>query len=156
MDTPARHDRPFVLLTGGTGLVGGLVLAQLMRNEIPVALVVRGNRRQLAVERVDILMRRLEERFGRLFVRPVVLEGDMCQPGLGLSDADRRWIAANCGSVIHSAANLLFRPASEHPDNEPYRTNVEGTRYLLEVMISAQITEWHYVSTAYIAGLRVG
>ena len=156
MDTPARHDRPFVLLTGGTGLVGGLVLAQLMRNEIPVALVVRGNRRQLAVERVDILMRRLEERFGRLFVRPVVLEGDMCQPGLGLSDADRRWIAANCGSVIHSAANLLFRPASEHPDNEPYRTNVEGTRYLLEVMISAQITEWHYVSTAYIAGLRSG
>ncbi|MEJ7591360.1 MAG: SDR family oxidoreductase [Planctomycetaceae bacterium] len=156
MDTPARHNRPFVLLTGGTGLLGGLVLAQLMKNEIPVVVLVRGNRRQTAVERAEFLMRRLEERFGRHFVRPVVLAGDLCQPGLGLSDADRRWIASNCGSVIHSAANLLFRPASEHPDNEPYRTNVEGTRQLLEVMTAAQITELHYVSTAYIAGLRNG
>ena len=156
MDTPARHSRSFVLLTGGTGLVGGLVLAQLMENEIPVAVLVRGNRRQTAAERCEFLMRRLEERFACYFVRPVILDGDLCQPGLGLSDADRRWIASNCSSVIHSAANLLFRPASEHLDNEPFRTNVEGTRHLLEVMTSAQITELHYVSTAYIAGLRDG
>lgn len=148
--------RPFVLLTGSTGLVGGLVLARLLDCQIPVAVMVRGNRRQTAVERIDAVMGRLEELFGKLFVRPVVLEGDLCQPGLGLSDADHRWIAAHCGSVIHSAANLLFRPASEHPDNEPYRTNVDGTRHLLEVAAAARIKEWHYVSTAYIAGLRDG
>ena len=156
MDTPVRDNRPFVLLTGGTGLVGGLVLAQLMKHEIPVAVLVRGNRRQTAEERVELLMRRLEERFERHFVRPVIVDGDLCQPGLGLSEGDRRWIASSCESVIHSAANLLFRPASEHPDNEPYRTNVEGTRQLLEVMTAAQISELHYVSTAYIAGLRDG
>ena len=156
MDTPARHNRPFVLLTGATGLVGGLVLAQLLKNEIPVTVLVRGNRRQTAAERCEFLMRRLEARLGCHFVRPVILDGDLCQPGLGLSDADRRWIASNCGSVIHSAANLLFRPASEHPEHEPYRTNVEGTRHLLEVMTAAQFTELHYVSTAYIAGLRDG
>lgn len=108
MDSPARHDRPFVLLTGGTGLVGGLLLAQLLHFGIPVALLVRGNRRQSAVMRVEALMRRLEERFERLFVRPVVLDGDLCQPELGLSHSDRQWTASNCGSVIHSAANLLF------------------------------------------------
>lgn len=156
MDTLEPHNRPIVLLTGGTGFVGGLVLAELMKHEIPVAVLVRGSRRQAAAERAEILLQRLEERFGRHFVRPVILAGDLCQSGLGLSDADRRWIAANCGSVIHSAANLLFRPASEHPDNEPYRTNVDGTLRLLEVMTAAQIAELHYVSTAYIAGLRDG
>jgi thioester reductase-like protein len=148
--------RSFVLLTGSTGLVGGLVLARLLECQIPVAVLVRGNRRQTATERIEAVMGRLEERFGKLFVRPVVLDGDLCQPGLGLSETDRRWIAANCGSVIHSAANLLFRPASEHPDNEPYRTNVDGTRHLLEVATAAKISEWHYVSTAYVAGLRDG
>lgn len=103
-----------------------------------------------------MLMRKLEERFKRLFVRPVVLDGELCAAGLGLSAADRSWLHANCGSVIHSAANLLFKPASEHPDNEPYRTNVDGTRHLLEVATSFGISEWHYVSTAYIAGLRTG
>lgn len=156
MTTAVTQPRAFVLLTGSTGLVGGLVLARLLECQIPVAVLVRGNRRQTTVARVEAVMGRLEERFGKLFVRPVVLDGDLCQPGLGLSEADRRWIAANCGSVIHSAANLLFKPASEHPDNEPYRTNVDGTRHLMEVTTAARITEWHFVSTAYIAGLRDG
>ena len=156
MTTADTQPRPFVLLTGSTGLVGGLVLARLLECQIPVAVLVRGNRRQTAIERVEAVMGRLEERFRKLFVRPVVLDGDLCQPGLGLSEADGRWLAANCGSVIHSAANLLFKPASEHPDNEPYRTNVDGTRHLLQVTTAARITEWHYVSTAYIAGLRDG
>jgi thioester reductase-like protein len=148
--------RQFVLLTGSTGLVGGQVLARLIERDISVAVLVRSNRRQTAAERVEALMLRLEERFGRLFVRPVVLDGDLCKFGLGLSDSDRRWISENCGSVIHSAANLLFRPANEHPDNEPYRTNVDGTLNLLNLTKSVDIKEWHYVSTAYIAGLRNG
>jgi len=154
MPTGTPQSRPFLLLTGATGLVGGMVLALLLRCNLPVAVLVRGTRRQSAAERMEALMLRLEERFNRTFIRPVVLSGDLCSPNLGLSDSDRHWIAANCASVIHSAANLLFRPASTHPDNEPYRTNVEGTQRLLELTSEAGITEWHYVSTAYIAGLR--
>lgn len=156
MSLPVNNQRPFILLTGATGLVGGLVLARLLECEVPVAVMVRGNRRQTAAQRVEALMRRLEERFQRLFIRPVVIDSDLCQPGLGLSSSDRDWIAQNCGSIIHSAANLLFSPASKHPDNEPYRTNVDGTRHLFELTTSLGIREWHYVSTAYIAGLRDG
>ena len=156
MNTPATHNRPFVLLTGSTGLVGGLVLAKLLNCGLPVAVLVRANRRQSAAERLDALMRRMEERFNRLFVRPVVLAGDLCASGLGLTDHDQHWISANCGSIVHSAASLLFRPATEHPDHEPYRTNLEGTRQLLDVATRAGITEWHYVSTAYVSGLRSG
>ncbi len=156
MNISRRHDRPFVLLTGSTGLVGGLVLAKLLSCGIPVAVLVRGNRRQSATERVESLMRHLEARFDRLFVRPVVLSGELCASGLGLSETDQCWLTANCGSVIHSAASLSFRPAIEHPDHEPYRTNLEGTRHLLEVATRAGISEWHFVSTAYVSGLRTG
>lgn len=156
MNTSAQHDRQFVLLTGSTGLVGGLMLAKLLSCGIPVAVLVRGNRRQSASERVESLMRHMETRFNRLFVRPVVLSGDLCASVLGLSEQDQRWITANCGSVVHSAASLSFRPASEHPDHEPYRTNLEGTRQLLEFTTRARITEWHFVSTAYLSGLRTG
>lgn len=156
MQKALSTSRPYVLLTGATGLVGGLVLARLLECELPVAVLIRANRRQSAEERLESIMLRLEERLGRIFVRPVVISGDLCAEGLGVSERDQSWLAENCGSVIHSAANLLFRPASEHPHNEPYRTNVNGTRGLLEVLARAGITEWHYVSTAYIAGLRNG
>ena len=156
MTVDARDRRPYLLLTGATGLVGGMVLAKLISAGIRVAVLVRGNRRQSAAERIELLMQRLEQRLGQPLVRPKLLNGELCQPELVLNSADREWLSDNCGSVIHSAANLLFRPASEHPDNEPYRTNVDGTRNLLNVTTAAGISEWHYVSTAYVAGLRTG
>ena len=137
--------RKFVLLTGATGLVGGLVLANLLQSGQPVAVLVRGNRRLSAFERTEMLMRRLEDRFGRLFSRPVVLAGDLNSPGLGVEASDREWVASNCSSVIHSGANLLFRPAKDHPDNEPFRTNVNGTKCLHEFAQATGIREWHYV-----------
>lgn len=156
MRQAAPQFRPFLLLTGATGLVGGLVLALLLKRDIPVAVLARGNRRQSAKDRIESVMRRLEARFGEEFIRPVVLTGDLCSPRLGLSEEDHAWLTANCSSVIHSAANLLFRPASEHPNNEPFRTNVDGTRCLLDVLARAGISEFHYVSTAYLSGLRTG
>lgn len=153
---PVSKTRPFVLLTGATGLVGGLLLARLLSCEVPVAVLVRGSRRQTAAERLEDLMQRLEYRCERLFVRPVCLNGDLCLPFMGLSASERSWISENCGSVIHSAASLSFRPAKEHSDNEPFRTNVDGTRQLQKVLAEAGVTEWHYVSTAYTAGLRTG
>jgi thioester reductase-like protein len=149
-------ERPFVLLTGATGLVGGHVLARLLSSGIGVAVLIRGQRRSSARDRFELLMQKLERQFGRLFERPVLLEGELCQPGLGLSSTERIWVANHCGSVIHSAASILFRPANSHPYGEPLRTNIEGTRSLLALMGEANIREWHYVSTAYVAGTRRG
>lgn len=59
MSVPEDNLRPYVLLTGASGLVGGLVLARLLESEIPVAVMVRGNRCQTAAQRVEALIRRL-------------------------------------------------------------------------------------------------
>jgi len=156
MSDSAPHHTPCVLLTGATGLVGSIVLAKLLLCQIPVAVLVRANRRQSAADRTESLILRLEQRFQRLLGRPVMIEGELASPQLGLSRDAVHWLDQNCGAVIHSAANLLFSPAHRRADNEPYRTNVEGTRSLLDLITQIGIREFHYVSTAYVAGLRGG
>jgi thioester reductase-like protein len=38
----------------------------------------------------------------------VVLSGDIAEPGFGLSEEDRAWLAQSCDTIIHSAAILEF------------------------------------------------
>ncbi|MCA9077837.1 MAG: SDR family oxidoreductase [Planctomycetaceae bacterium] len=156
MTVRRKPNQRLILLTGGTGLIGRYLLADLARSRIPVAVLVRSNRNQSAAERVETILRDLERRYKRSFVRPVVLDGDLTQPNLGLDREQQNWVAANCGRVLHSAASLSFKPAAEHPDGEPYRTNVEGTRRLLDFCRQAGVHEWHFVSTAYVCGIRTG
>ncbi|MEZ6062243.1 MAG: SDR family oxidoreductase [Planctomycetaceae bacterium] len=145
-----------VLLTGATGMVGSLLLADLLRSGFRVATLVRPSRELDAAARVERILAKLESRFGRRFIRPHVITGDIAQRRLRLDSRDQHWIHDNCCTVIHAAANLVFSPASKDPDNEPYRTNYDGTRHLLDVCTDAGIADWHYVSTAYVAGLRTG
>ncbi len=82
----------------------------------------------------------------------MVLTGDVSQPGLGLSGADRQWLAQNCRRVIHSAASISFY--QEEGSTEPYRSNVEGTRNLLDLCDELGVREFHHISTAYVSGQR--
>lgn len=152
-----RDDRDgTTLLTGATGLLGQFLLVDLLRSRCPTAVLVRRNRTGTAEQRVEQILRRFEQGTGRRFPRPVILEGDLTHSGLGLSLRDRRWLAAHCRTVIHSAASLSFKPAAEHPDNEPFRTNVHGTRELVQICRDAGIRQFHDVSSAYVCGLRSG
>ena len=64
------------------------------------------------------------------------------------------WIERHCTSVFHNAASLVFR--GDDPDGEPYLSNVEGTRRMLELCRCTGIRQFHHVSTAYVCGLREG
>jgi len=54
---------------------------------------------------------------------------------------------------MHSAASLTF-----HADGtgEPWHTNFDGTQNMLELCRVTGLRELHYVSTAYVCGLRQG
>ncbi len=60
---------------------------------------------------------------------------------------------ANVSAVVHSAASLKF-----HDDGcgEPWLSNIEGTRNVLSLCEVAGVRKLHYVSTAYVCGLREG
>ena len=144
----------YCLLTGATGLVGGFLLRYLLDADVSIAVPVRATRSESPAARIDAVMRRWEELSGCSLRRPVVLEGDLCKPFLGLDRDSRRWIANHCDRVVHNGASMTFR--ENQRTGEPFRTNVDGVRNLLDVCQDAGIRQFHHVSTAYICGLRTG
>jgi len=136
-----------ILLTGATGLLGRYLIRDLIQHGHSVAVLVRSSRTASAADRVDEIMKHWEPSAGVL-ATPKVLEGNITQPNLGLSDADQQWAAANCSSVIHSAASLKFQPAGD----EPWNSNLNGTRNVVEFCETNNIAHLFYISTAYVCG----
>ncbi|MBA3314725.1 MAG: SDR family oxidoreductase [Planctomycetota bacterium] len=142
-----------ILLTGATGLLGRYLLRDLLTAGHDVAVVVRPSDRHTAEARVASLMAAWERRGVAGLPTPHVLVGDLTEPALGLGSEDRRWVADHCDMVLHNAASLSFETAAG-PDEEPWRTNLGGTRNVLELCRETGIADFHHVSTSYVCGLR--
>lgn len=147
-----------VLLTGATGFVGMEVLARVLEHtDQDVIALVRAADDAAAQARVDELLTTLvapaaRPRDGR--VRGVA--ADLESPGLGLTLATRQQIAGDVSAVVHCAASISFTL----PIEEARRINVEGTREVVKLALEAQdrgtLERFIHVSTAYVAGDRIG
>jgi nucleoside-diphosphate-sugar epimerase len=146
-------DGGYVLLTGATGFLGRYLLRDLLASGRRVAVLVRDGGALSAEERVRQLMSRWGDEQHDRPANPVVLAGDVCAPGLGLSIADRIWVARHCARVVHAAADVALRRTLL---SDPWQTNVEGTQRLLELCANLGIGELHHVSTAFVCGDRAG
>lgn len=144
----------YTLLTGATGLVGRYLVRDLLLAGKRLAVVIRASRKENVAERMEGILQKWETDLGRTLPRPICLEGDVCEEGLGLNSADRRWVGNHCDRVIHNAAILEFHGADRN--GEPWRTNLHGTRHMLELCRQLKIRDLHYVSTAYVCGRREG
>jgi thioester reductase-like protein len=142
----------YVLLTGGTGLLGRYLIRDLTDRGVSLALLVRPTRKMSAEQRVEALMATWDAQLGRTLPRPHVIQGDLSRPDLGLDAEDRGWIAENCDLVLHNAASLTFHGTDR--SGEPWRSNVDGTRAVLDLCRTTGIVDFHQVSTAYVCGLR--
>ncbi|NUP12238.1 MAG: alpha/beta fold hydrolase [Polyangiaceae bacterium] len=105
-----------VMVTGGTGLIGRWLLAELTRTRGVVAPVRRANER--AAE-----LRRFVDEHGGDASRLVVVEGDVEVPGLAV---EGRFDAVR--DVFHLAARFAFRLGAE----EARRANVDGSLHVAE------------------------
>lgn len=144
----------YQLLTGATGLLGSYLLRDALRAGRRMAVIARSSRGESAHARIETILARWEQADGRTLPRPVVLEGDLVAENLGLDETALRWVARHCGSVLHNAASLTFH--GKDRDGEPWRSNVGGTRRLLELCRHVGIDRFHYISTAYVSGERSG
>ena len=142
----------YTLLTGATGLVGRYLVRDLLLSGHELAVVVRASRRQSPRDRMEEILQHWERELGRELPRPVVLEGNIAEPGFGLSAEDSEWVAANCSKIIHSAAILEFY--GKDRAGEPWRTNLNGTQHMIALCRDLNIHDIHYVSTAYVAGYQ--
>jgi nucleoside-diphosphate-sugar epimerase len=143
----------YLFLTGATGLLGRYLVRDLLERDQRLAILVRGSRHESAIQRIESILQYWENQSGQSLARPVVLEGDLREPAFGLSDRDQRWVSKHCSSIMHSAASLTFHEDSR---GEPWLTNLGGTRHLLELCRACGLRQLHYVSTAYVCGLREG
>lgn len=143
----------YLFLTGSTGLLGRYLIRDLLSCGYQLALLVRDSRNESAAERIESILYHWEQESGGRLPRPVLLRGDIRQPQFGLSKSDLNWVSKNCGALMHSAASLTFH---EDGSGEPWLSNLEGTRNMLSLCQSAGLRELHYVSTAYVCGLREG
>ncbi|MCH2115090.1 MAG: SDR family oxidoreductase [Pirellulales bacterium] len=143
----------YTLLTGATGLLGSYLLRDLLLDGQRLVVVVRPNTRHSAVQRVEGVLQMWEAQLQQELPRPICLEGDLSRDHLGLDERACQWLAEHCSSVIHSAASLTFH---EESNGEPWRTNVDGTQRVLQLCQKTGISQMHYISTAYVCGLRTG
>lgn len=120
-------DRPTILVSGASGVVGSALLRELGDAEA-IGLVHSG---RLAVERVE------------------ALRADVSAPLLGLGERDYRELVARTDVVIHSAGLTDFSaPAHRH-----HAINVVGTERILE-LASAAGAPLHHISTSWVRAME--
>jgi thioester reductase-like protein len=144
----------WVMLTGATGFLGRYLLRDLLASGRRVAVLARDARGISAAERIrDLSPHWADTKSHDRPASPVVLTGDLRTRGLGLSDAERHWVAKHVRGVVHAAADVAFH--SSRADNL-WATNVEGTERLLDLCAAQGVREFHHVSTAFVCGDRAG
>jgi thioester reductase-like protein len=106
-------------------------------------------------DRIEAILQDCEQNLGQRLLRPVVLESNVCEPGLGIKASDFQASSIEkCDRIIHCAASLRFEEDAECL--EPLRTNLEGTKHVVEFAQESRIPHFHHVSTAYVCGKRQG
>ncbi|MBO9532312.1 MAG: SDR family oxidoreductase [Solirubrobacteraceae bacterium] len=132
------------LLTGFPGFIGTRLSRKLLADDPELKILA------LVEPRMAERAREVAEEFeGRL----EVIEGDITDPKLGLSDADYVKYASDVQRVYHLAA--IYDLAV--PEAVAIKVNVDGTQHVLDFCRACtKLERHHYVSTCYVAGDRKG
>lgn len=149
-----------LLLTGATGLVGGNLIARLLRSDSTMRIValVRGKSQRDAEMRLRKVLKEVSPAPCPIGSneRLSVIQGDITSAHLGLEDASYNELAHSVTHVIHSAANVEF----QLPLQTARHINCEGTRNVIALARQAKeagsLQRFAYIGTAYVAGNRPG
>lgn len=139
-----------VFLTGATGYIGRHVLFQLLKRGFRVTALVRRKKENVRDRLIDVL-----SPLGPLPAEGSlqVLEGDLVLENLGISTEEMGRLNNRVDAFLHCAGLTRFeRERSE----EIFLHNVRGTRNGYGVCKTLGIRDFHYVSTAYVAGDYLG
>lgn len=137
-----------IFLTGGTGFIGRLLLAKILRstNVREIIMLCRPKRGKSNEERLDkifngFLFENLKDRS-----KITIINGDMEVDGLGLSSENRDYITSKAEIIIHGAATVRF----DEELQKAIKINVRGTKNMLELAAtSRKLISFVHISTAY-------
>jgi NAD(P)-dependent dehydrogenase (short-subunit alcohol dehydrogenase family) len=122
-------------VTGATGFIGRHLVAELLKRDGTVHVLVREGSRG----KVDALAERLGAEDGRI----VPVAGDLSKTGLGVEGFDEK-----IDHLFHLAA--VYDVDAE--EEASIRANVEGTRNVIEFANSHEVDRFHHTSSIAVAG----
>lgn len=138
-----------LFITGFPGFIANRLLERLAMNECRFIMLVQP---ALAARAKDDIAH-LAQHAGRSVDDFQLIEGDISQPGLGLTTESTALAREQTTRVFHLAA--VYELAVER--ELAMRVNVGGTRNVLEFARSMpHLRHFHHVSTCYVAGKREG
>ncbi|MBN1654146.1 MAG: SDR family oxidoreductase [Deltaproteobacteria bacterium] len=155
-----------VFLAGGTGFLGKVWLAMALERLEGIGriyVLVRPGAQLSSQQRFENLIntspvfKRLHERFGPQLSRHIsqrveVLEGDLAEPNLGLSQNTANRLQRNLDLAINCAGQVDFNPDIR----KALASNVDTTMQLLRFLQRCDRASFLHVSTCYVAGNRQG
>ncbi|HVR61272.1 MAG TPA: AMP-binding protein [Polyangia bacterium] len=157
-----------VFILGSTGFVGKVLLSMLLDRFPDVGrayvMVRRGSgtdsetrfwQSVVTSPAFDPLRRQHEGREGLaafLKQKVVVVDGDITETNLGLSEEDAQRIAQDIDVLINSSGRVTFNP----PLESALKTNVDGTRNVIAFTRRMKRPALIHTSTCFVAGNRSG
>lgn len=132
-----------IFMTGATGSLGRRLAGEfLQQSAARVLCLVRDVARARKLFAESSLLRD-----ALVSGRIRLVRGDLAQPGLGLSIADRREIVAACDTILHCGARVHLTESYAHLR----ATNLCGTREILALALAGRAKRLHYISTLGVA-----
>jgi thioester reductase-like protein len=158
--------RKNILLVGVTGFIGKVWLAQLL-SQVPqigkIYLLIRRQRTTTAQRRLEKIFEespvfdRLHEQLGDRFAdfvshRVEVVEGDVSQPGLGMTPEMRAHLARTLDLVVNSSGLTDFNPDLR----DALASNVAPVVHLINFLRASAHAGLVHLSTCYVVGSKDG
>jgi nucleoside-diphosphate-sugar epimerase len=142
------NEHPVIALTGATGFLGSHLMAQLLRRGKRLIILGRSTKEEPLPERIARLLRwfGMEAPAGKL----ETVEIDFSLPDMGIPEATHHRLSAMTGQIIHCASDTNF---SERKRELVFAANVHSLGGILEFAAHGHAKAFHYISTAYVAGI---
>ena len=143
------NSRETIFLTGFPGFIAERLVERLAEKHVVFYLLVQHNFIEKARREANIFAARIgvpPENFR-------IVEGDITQKDLGISEAELEDIRAETTAVFHLAAVYDLAVGKDLA----FAVNLEGTKNINEFVVNLpHLRRYNYISTCYVAGERTG
>ena len=138
-----------VFLTGFPGFIAHRLVERLASQDTQFFLLVQKQFTEKAMRDIE----RISQKTSVPLENFAIIEGDITQENLGMSEDDLKTVQTETTDVFHLAA-IYDLAVKKDP---AYLVNVEGTRNVNEFAKNApNLRRYNYISTCYVAGKRNG
>lgn len=138
-----------IFLTGFPGFIAERLVARIARPDVEFFLLVQPQFVEKSIKAIDEI--------AKLTGTPVenfaLIEGDITQADLGMSDEDLKAVREVITDVFHLAAMYDLAVAKD----AAFKVNFEGTKNVNDLVRTLpKLERYNYISTCYVAGKREG